>query len=175
MTAAVCFCCADGASGVSMEQVAAFDKLREGGISALVRLERAVKSFADAARRDPSGDHAGEQKDMTVSLQHCNDRVEAIRTSSLKCWPGIAVRRSSGAYRDTVDDEVSLEDAIDSLSERAADAITFWRLAVRNWTVGLALPPSFRKQDFGWVEYVMVAVQDCEKALERERVRTGAL
>jgi hypothetical protein len=100
-----------------MEQVAAFDKLREGGISALVRLERAVKSFANAARRDPSGDHAGEQKEMTVSLQHCNDRVEAIRTSSLKCWPGIAVRRSSGAYRDTVDDEVSLEDAIDSLCD----------------------------------------------------------
>lgn len=91
-------------------------------------------------------------------------------------WPGVAGSRATEPYHDVVDGELTIAaEASKNLHDRTDDAITFWTAAVRDWPQGRGLLPSLRKLDFGWVQYVMAAVQDCQAAVQRTRAGAGAL
>ena len=141
----------------------------------LERLRRAEANLAASMKRDPTADHVDAEREMVAAVQLCDAVAEAIRAASLLRWPSIAGSRAAEPYHDVVDGELTIAEAIKNLHDRTDDAITFWTAAIRDWPQGRGLLPSLRKLDFGWVQYVMVAVQDCQAAVQRMRAGAGAL
>lgn len=180
----LCVVCTDGedaggvggAPGVPLQSPRA-QRAYQAVVAAFNSMERlrcAATSLAEAMKRDPGAGHAGLVEDVVGAAWDGNTMVEAVREVSLETWPGIAVPGAAVPYHDVLEGEVTVSGAVTTLCQRTADAITFWLTAVRHWSVGKPLPSHLRKQDFGWVEYVLAALRDCEDTMQRQRARVAA-
>jgi len=139
---------------------------------ALAALVQFWEHYVDKIEVD-SGTEAYLAQNMLVAVEHCDAVVEGIRAWSLMRWPGVAERLATGPYPDVVQGEVAFCTAMRTMNERTADALAFWGAAAFHWPRGMCLSPSLRKQDYGWVKYVTVAVVDCLAAMLRLRMDRG--